>query len=77
MKQIISSIFGAFIGSFVSIFFTVILAYLVNDVLHWLGMFIVPAGFFAGAILGFIYPDFLTKSHSIKIPSSKKEQKDS
>lgn len=71
MKQLISSIFGAFIGAFISIFFTFTLAYLISDVIHWFAMFIVPAGFFAGAILGFIYPDFLTKSHSINFLGKK------
>lgn len=71
MKQFISSIFGAFIGAFISILFTFTLAYIVSDVIHWFGIFIVPAGFLGGAILGFIYPDFLTKNHSINFLGKK------
>jgi H+/Cl- antiporter ClcA len=77
MKQIISSIFAGFIGSFVSLLFTFTFAYIISDVIHWFAMFTVPAGFLGGAILGFIYPDFLTKSHSIKFPSNKKTEENS
>ena len=77
MKQIISSIFGAFIGAFLSLLITFTLAYIVSDVINWFAMFTVPAGFLGGAILGFVYPDFLTKNHSIKFPSNTKIEKDS